>query len=127
MGASLADRLESIASEKKLTILQVKRLLKDVLTNPAVVNAFRQYMSGQLTLLEPETGAASTSTRRHAQFLGFDLSAFGPRSNIMDILSRRSVTRCVLSTIFLIFAHKLIKSSCTVVKYFGLLFIVGTR
>ncbi|KAL5106106.1 hypothetical protein TcWFU_002521 [Taenia crassiceps] len=93
MGASLADRLESIASEKKLTILQVKRLLKDVLTNPAVVNAFRQYMSGQLTLLEPETGAASTSTRRHAQFLGFDLSAFGPRSDIMDILSRRSVTR----------------------------------
>ncbi|CUT99232.1 conserved hypothetical protein [Echinococcus multilocularis] len=93
MGASLADRLETIASEKKLTILQVKRLLKDVLTNPAVVNAFRQYMSGQLTLLEPETGAASTSTRRHAQFLGFDLSAFGPRSNIMDILSRRSVTR----------------------------------
>ncbi|VDM34277.1 unnamed protein product, partial [Hydatigera taeniaeformis] len=93
MGASLADRLETIASEKKLTILQVKRLLKDVLTNPSVVNAFRQYMSGQLTLLEPETGAASTSTRRHAQFLGFDLSAFGPRSNIMDILSRRSVTR----------------------------------
>ncbi|VDK37707.1 unnamed protein product [Taenia asiatica] len=93
MGASLADRLESIASEKKLTILQVKRLLKDVLTNPAVVNAFRQYMSGQLTLLEPETGAASTSTRRHAHFLGFDLSTFGPRSNIMDMLSRRSVTR----------------------------------
>lgn len=104
MGASLADRLETIASEKKLTILQVKRLLKDVLTNPTVVSAFKQYMSGQLTLLEPETGATSTSTRRHAQILGFDLSALGPHSDIMDVLSRRSVTRlfkCL--TVYLLF------------------------
>ena len=103
MGTSLADRLEAIASDNNLTILQVKRLLKDVLTNPAVVSAFRQYMSGQLILLEPETGAASTSTRRHAQNLGFDLSAFGPRSSIMDILSRRSVTRYKRSLLTLIY------------------------
>ncbi|VDD80078.1 unnamed protein product [Mesocestoides corti] len=93
MGVSLADRLETIASENNLTILQVKRLLKDVLTNPSVVNAFRQYMSGQLTLLEPETGEPSTSTRRHAHLLGFDVSSLGRRSSIMDLISNRTLTR----------------------------------
>nr|CDS31069.1 conserved hypothetical protein [Hymenolepis microstoma] len=93
MGASLADRLEAIATEKKLSNVQVKRLLKDVLTNPVVVKAFKQYMSGELTLLEPETGAASTSTQKQAKFLGFDLSAFGPNSYFMDTWCRRRVTR----------------------------------
>ncbi|VUZ43540.1 unnamed protein product [Hymenolepis diminuta] len=93
MGASLAERLEAIATEKKLSTAQVKRLLKEVLTNPVVVSAFKQYMSGQLTLLEPETGAASTSTQRQAKFLGFDLSAFGPNSNVIDTWCKRRVTR----------------------------------
>ncbi|VDN99075.1 unnamed protein product [Rodentolepis nana] len=93
MGASLADRLEAIATEKKLSNVQVKRLLKQVLTNPVVVKAFKQYMSGELTLLEPETGSASTSTRKRARVLGFDLPAFGPNSNFMDTWCKRRVTR----------------------------------
>lgn len=104
MGATLADRLETIASERSLTILQVKRLLKDVLTNPVVINAFRQYMSGQITLLEPETGEPSTTTMRHAQLLGFDAASFSRRfvgkkcsaSDFADLISHRVLTRCVL-------------------------------
>lgn len=101
MGATLADRLENIATERNLTILQVKRLLKDVLTNPIVVNAFRRYMSGQLTILEPETGEPSKSTMRHAQLLGFDAAAFsrrsagnkGASSDLADLISHRVLTR----------------------------------
>ncbi|VDN11676.1 unnamed protein product [Dibothriocephalus latus] len=102
MGASLAERLESIANEKKLTVPQVKRLLKAVLTNEDVVDAFRHYMDGQLALLEPETGEPSSATRRQAHLLGVDPTALSRCSDDPDIenpIVHRVLTRSVAKQI----------------------------
>ncbi|VDL89984.1 unnamed protein product [Schistocephalus solidus] len=102
MGASLAERLERIANEKKLTVPQVKRLLKMVLTNEDVVAAFRHYMDGQLALLEPETGEPSSATRRQAHILGVDPMALSRCSGdpaIENPIVHRVLTRSVAKKI----------------------------
>ncbi|VDP97190.1 unnamed protein product [Trichobilharzia regenti] len=91
MGCSLAERLEKISIMKNLTTRQLKRLLKDVLTNEDVVSALGRYIDGEFK--EPETGEISAATRRRAKSLGLFsiLSELGVTSN--HNLQSRAVTR----------------------------------
>ncbi|CAH8872801.1 unnamed protein product [Trichobilharzia szidati] len=91
LGCSLAERLEKISTMQNLTTRQVKRLLKDVLTNEDVVSALRRYIDGEFK--EPETGEISAATRRRAKSLGLFciLSELGEMSN--HNLQSRAVTR----------------------------------
>ncbi|KAK4474637.1 hypothetical protein MN116_001772 [Schistosoma mekongi] len=91
LGCSLAERLEKITTVQHLTTRQVKRLLKDVLTNEDVVNALRRYIDGEFK--EPETGEVSAATRRRAKSLGVFsiLNDFGEDSSYH--LESRAITR----------------------------------
>lgn len=68
LGCSLADRLDKINSVQNLTTREIKRLLKDVLTNQSVVSTLQRYINGDFN--DPETGEISVSTRRKAKTLG---------------------------------------------------------
>ncbi|VDP16430.1 unnamed protein product [Schistosoma margrebowiei] len=91
LGCSLAERLEKITTVQHLTTRQVKRLLKDVLTNEDVVSALRRYIDGEFR--EPETGEVSAATRRRAKSLGLFsiLSDLGENSDYH--LESRAITR----------------------------------
>ncbi|CAH8675343.1 gon-4-like [Schistosoma haematobium] len=91
LGCSLAERLEKITTVQHLTTRQVKRLLKDVLTNEDVVSALRRYIDGEFR--EPETGEVSAATRRRAKSLGLFsiLSDLGGNSDYH--LESRAITR----------------------------------
>ncbi|CAH8574936.1 unnamed protein product [Schistosoma turkestanicum] len=91
LGCSLAERLEKITTVQHLTTRQVKRLLKDVLTNEDVVNALRRYIDGEFR--EPETGEVSAATRRRAKSLGLFsiLNDLGEDSDYH--LESRAITR----------------------------------
>ncbi|CAH8679575.1 unnamed protein product [Schistosoma rodhaini] len=119
LGCSLAERLEKITTVQHLTTRQVKRLLKDVLTNEDVVSALRRYIDGEFR--EPETGEVSAATRRRAKSLGLFsiLSNLGENSDY-HLESRaitRSLTRRIEESLQNQFPHSITpetKAPCTI-------------
>ncbi|TNN07515.1 GON-4 isoform X4 isoform 1 [Schistosoma japonicum] len=119
LGCSLAERLEKITTVQHLTTRQVKRLLKDVLTNEDVVNALRRYIDGEFK--EPETGEVSAATRRRAKSLGVFsiLNDFGEDSgyHLESRAITRSLTRRIEESLQNHFPHSIgseNKTPCTI-------------
>ncbi|CAH8641048.1 unnamed protein product [Heterobilharzia americana] len=94
LGCSLAERLEKIDTVQHLTTRQIKKLLKDVLTNEDVVIALRRYINGEFK--EPETGEVSAATRRRAKSLGLFSVLSNLRGELNCPLESRAITRSLM-------------------------------